>query len=113
MGRDTALLGLRRKLVASGGEMIETEALDEDTVLMIRSCSDRTSTAIVVRLRGQGAVILPWRHATGGVWHAILTTEDAEFADDGRPPALTGTREPRIHFSRPSAIVIRCDTADA
>jgi maltooligosyltrehalose trehalohydrolase len=105
----TALLHLRRELVRSGANTIEVDALDDDTLMMIRSCPDRTSTAIVVRLRGHGSTAIPSSH-TSRAWHPVLTTEDVAFAHDGRPPVLVTTRDSRIQFSRPSAIVMRSDS---
>src|SRR5207302_10368050 len=80
-----ALLQTRRELAAFSGHTIEVKALDDDTVMMIRVSREGTSTALVVRLRGQGSVVLPDSHGTRGAWRTMFTTEDSEFVDDGCP----------------------------
>ena len=64
----------------------------------------------IVRLRGEGEVEVEVGDLIegGDGWDVILTTEDAPFAPDARPPevALEGER-PVIRFARPAAVLLR------
>ena len=71
-------------------------AMDRSTLALV---SDRS--ALVVRLKDGGRVPLG-DHLTGA-WRVRLTTEDAEFAEDGRPPSLEADA---IVFARPSALLL-------
>jgi hypothetical protein len=100
----TAFLRLRRELVASGSDVTDVEAVDQATVMISRVAPDQSTTAMVVRLHGEGVVTLPG--CDPSTVRVVMTTEDAEFSEDGRPPRLVLGTESRIHFSCPAAIVI-------
>jgi maltooligosyltrehalose trehalohydrolase len=57
---------------------------------------------LIVRLRGEGRVELGPHFE--GAWHVELTTEDPDFAIDGRPPVLEGRT---AIFSGPAALLVR------
>jgi maltooligosyltrehalose trehalohydrolase len=99
-----ALLRLRRERAAlMGADACEcaADALDDDTVVFGRGDDGEEPLLVVARLRGRGSVRVP--RLAGAAWHPLLTTEDAAFAEDSRPPRVDagGT----IDFARPGAIV--------
>ena len=71
-------------------------AMDRSTVALVGEHS-----ALVVRLRGHGHVARG--SALAGAWRIRLTTEDADFAQDGQPPSLESGA---IAFARPSALLL-------
>jgi maltooligosyltrehalose trehalohydrolase len=110
-----ALLALRRTEPAfqRGAEASSTAvALDEGTVAVRRSTGDATAV-VVARLTGSGRVALDGGSrplaADGTVrWTMLLDTEDAAFAADPRPPAVSlNAPHPSIVFARPSAVILK------
>jgi len=104
-----ALIAIRRQLLDRGDEetAFSAEALDEHTVALARGAH-----AIVARLAGAGRVSLEPLLAGGGSQSAcdvVLTTEDPEFAVEGRQPRviLASAGAPEIHFDRPAALVLK------
>jgi maltooligosyltrehalose trehalohydrolase len=88
---------------------LQVSALDDDTVA-IRRFGDRGS-AVVVRLRGRGSVMVPLGPARPEeqcqVWKAALTTEEPRFASDPQPPVVEwAERSATITFARPGAVVL-------
>ena len=108
-----ALLALRHAepaLQAAAHGPVAAAAPDADSVLLVRPAADGLFI-VIVRLRGSGKV----RVAMDGVatdspadWSVLLTSEDAAFADDSRPPVLDlSAPVPEVMFPRASAIVLR------
>ncbi len=95
-----ALLSLRRSAnpppVASG--QADVRDLDAATLAMASG-----SLLVVARLRGAGAVDLPF--AEGDGLARVLTTEDPGFCPDPMPIARGVDGPPRLIFSRPGAAV--------
>ena len=59
----------------------------------------------IVRLSGAGAVAVP---GTNGIWRdLVMTTEDADVADDAVPIRVDTAAPFTVHFARPGAIVFR------
>jgi maltooligosyltrehalose trehalohydrolase len=101
-----ALLRLRREeslLRGAPGRSVQVAALDEGA-LAIQYGDGERALLVVVRLRGAGAV----RPATGRRrWRVVLTTEDAAFAGDPRPPSVEEEGDGLVlAFSRPGAVVL-------
>ncbi|HSL24306.1 MAG TPA: malto-oligosyltrehalose trehalohydrolase [Vicinamibacterales bacterium] len=96
------LLALRRRalgLAPSARDEAVATALDADT-LLIRYAGGASHLWAVARLRRAGAVDLPELPRGARV---VLSTEDAEFAVDGRVPRVWGSR---VRFDGPAAVVI-------
>jgi maltooligosyltrehalose trehalohydrolase len=95
-----ALLGLRRGEAALRDPRtpFDVFAANADTIVL-----QRGQWILVVRLSGSGAVELP-----SSTVERVLTTEDGEFAAEGRPPQLRfeATR-PVVQFSGPAAILLK------
>jgi maltooligosyltrehalose trehalohydrolase len=99
------LLHLRRTSLVGqheGQRAFQCASLDADTLLLRHTAPDR-ELLLVARLRGQGTVAVPALPRGANV---LMTTEDADFVVDGRPPSLDGDR---VRFRRPSALVISTD----
>ena len=113
-----ALLKLRRTEPAlrsdrAGG--IQAVAIGEETLLLRREVEGGPALAVVVRLRGAGAVDLTGLlDVVEREWEVILSTEDPSFAPDPVPPVvdLSGDRA-SIRFGRPSAVYLRATTGGA
>jgi maltooligosyltrehalose trehalohydrolase len=110
-----ALLHLRRTepaLHAADRAGYEVAALNESAILLVRRSSSGPVILLIFQLLHGGTVDLNQRSATptvtGRKWQIILTTEDAEFCADPRPPEvdLSGAR-PVVRFLRPSAVILR------
>jgi maltooligosyltrehalose trehalohydrolase len=110
------LLQLRRAepaLQASTATSGEAFALDADTIA-VRRASGRAVYWIIARLRGLGAVNLAplQEFAAGTAATVVISTEDAAFAEDPQPLALSAGDEcPRIVFARPGALVLKLVSA--
>ena len=109
----TALLELRQTHVADARDVtVETLALDDETVALRRASGD-VAWLVVVRLAGPGDVTLPrvFVPSSGHTWVCLMTSEDAPFATQPRPPVVeslgTGVS---IRFQGPAAVVLRMDT---
>ncbi len=62
---------------------------------------------VCARLRSAGRVTLPTGGASTPAHRVVLTTEDAAFAVEGRPPRVTtGDESLVIEFDRPSAVLL-------
>jgi maltooligosyltrehalose trehalohydrolase len=90
-------MGLR--MTAAARDRANIRLLNEDT-LMIEYASGPARLWMVARLRGSGSVELP---DVPGNARVMLTSEDAEYARDGRAPELTGAR---LDFRGPAAVVL-------
>jgi maltooligosyltrehalose trehalohydrolase len=90
-------MGLR--MAADMRQQVDIRLPDDDTIV-IEYASGPSYLSIVARLRGSGPVELP---DVPGHARVILTTEDAEYARDGRVPELTGTR---LVFPVPAAVIL-------
>ncbi len=108
----TALLDFRRtQLVAEGGlEEFAVEALNDDTILTIRTNGAGVRHLIVARLRGAGPADLGASAliaATGGGWTRVLTSEDPAFSHTGTSVEVdcSGTT-PLIRFEGPAAVIL-------
>lgn len=109
-----ALLALRRAepaLQAAAHGPVTAMAPDADSLQLSRPSADGWF-AIIVRLRGSGTVAVTIEGAETarrpGDWSLVLSSEDAAFADDARPPALDlSAPQPSVTFQRPSAVVLR------
>jgi maltooligosyltrehalose trehalohydrolase len=95
------LLELRAGAVPVGPaarEYFTARALDRDT-LLLRYAPGEVDVVLVARLRGHGTVSVPDLPAEAQV---LLTTEDVDFASDGKRPGIAGAD---IHFSGPAAVL--------
>lgn len=77
---------------------VTAAVVDEDT-LALRCREAGREFLLVARLRGSGSAEVPALPAHGRV---LLTTEDPEFAPDGRPPRVL---DHRIEFACPAAVL--------
>jgi maltooligosyltrehalose trehalohydrolase len=98
---------LRMRRLEPAGELsspdLEIEAIGEDALLL-----RRTVLSAVIRLQGQGAVDVSNRlNLADPVWNS----EDLQFTSDSQPIHID-TREARVLFSRPGAIVFRTATKE-
>ncbi len=109
------LLRLRRTesaLRAATFEGCIVMALDPGTILLLRSASDGPALLGIFRLVGAGTIDLTGQPAlqafAGRRWQMVLTSEDAEFSPDPRPPELdlTGSA-PVVRFVGPAAVLLR------
>jgi maltooligosyltrehalose trehalohydrolase len=110
-----ALLAFRRAEPAMKPDRpgdFRAEAIDEHTLLLIRTGRSGERVAVVVRLSGAGevnlgsqeAVILPAEMR----WQIVLTTEDCPFTTDPAAPIVNlEGKAPVIDFKRPSAVILR------
>ncbi len=113
-----ALLALRRAdpALSDASGVSQVAAVDGGAIVLWRGRPGGAGLAVVVRLSGEGAVDLR-RAAERGVaaladarggWKVLLTTEDRDYAQDPRPPEVTGLAgTPVIRFSRPGAMLLR------
>lgn len=110
-----ALLQLRRNEPVLRGAppgSFHALAIDDETILLLRQSETMPSLCLVARLKGSGAVDLGATsvsdHLIGRRWELVLSTEDPSFALDPMPPTLElGGPAPRVHFARPSAVILR------
>ena len=106
-----ALLRLRRDeplLRHSPARRVEIDASGEDA-LALRYAGDAGVLVVIVRLRGQGRVVLKAPPPPGRTYRVVLSTEDPDFAPDPQPPAADlGWDGVRVDFSRPGALLLRC-----
>jgi maltooligosyltrehalose trehalohydrolase len=107
------LLGIRRTEPAMqerSRESFGIEAVSADSAVIRRRRAGAGALLAVVRLRGAGredlGVVPLVRLPAGQRWEVLLTTEDAGFAPDGRPPAVETSR-PAVTFARPGAVIFR------
>jgi maltooligosyltrehalose trehalohydrolase len=109
-----ALLRLRANTPAlhgSAGGVRIAEALDEDTLVVVRTAGPAT-VVVVVRLRGAGAADLaptlaPLDTAAAAPWQVVLSSEDPAFTPDPAPVTVAvSPGGPRLTFQRPSAIIL-------
>jgi maltooligosyltrehalose trehalohydrolase len=90
-------MGLR--VAGAARDRVAITTLDEDT-LSIEYAAGPSHLRVVARLRGAGTVDLPYLPPHARV---LLTTEDAEYAEDGLVPELSGRR---LAFPTTAAVVI-------
>jgi maltooligosyltrehalose trehalohydrolase len=98
------LLALRRAHPALNqhrGDM-DAIAVDDATIVLRRSSTSGHQLALVVRLRGQGAVAAP----PGCEWRTLMTTEDPEFDGDNPSRPVFDAHAHAISFPVPSAILL-------
>ena len=107
-----ALLHLRQaelwgETTAAAGFTVE--AVDADTIVLLRETGGAASYLVVARLAGRGAPDLAQVPALcGRSWQVILGTEDGAFAADPRPPRIdVSAVAPVIAFARPGAVVLQ------
>ena len=102
----TALLAFRRAypaLQASDRPAGEAWAVGSDAIV-VRRAGEAESFVVVVRFRGEGRVDYAQHVAVPQEPEILLTTEDAAFAPDVRPPAVDRAS---VRFQRPGAVVLR------
>jgi maltooligosyltrehalose trehalohydrolase len=106
-----ALLLLRRRNQALRGAEagpVFAEAMDDDTLVLLRSSAAAT-IAVVVRLLGSGTCDLAAVDASGatGSWRVLLTSESADFTTHPKPPDvdLSGP-SPVLRFGGPAAVIL-------
>jgi maltooligosyltrehalose trehalohydrolase len=108
-----ALLRLRRADLAPGTSRSATRlalalAPDDATIVLRRGGVDRGEVLLAARFQGEGRLDLTALPGLAGTtWDVILTTEDEEFAGDGRRPRLEGEQAKVVFFPGPSAILLR------
>jgi len=79
-------------------------AADEDTVLLTRR-TGANACAVVACLRGASTVEIDLE---GGPWEVALTSEDAPYATDPRPPEVhLQAARAHVRFARPGAVLLR------
>ncbi|MEZ5292318.1 MAG: malto-oligosyltrehalose trehalohydrolase [Vicinamibacterales bacterium] len=86
------------------------EAIDADTLVLVRRGTAGERVLVVVRLTGAGPVDLAGHRAVagGGPWTTVLTSEDAAFAPDPVAPIIERSADGlRLRFGRPGAVVLR------
>ncbi len=111
-----ALLALRARdpALRSAGRAWRVEALDADTVAMVRGTASRR-VVVIARLRGSGPGAA---HALGplvggGSWRwSCLVSSEAFCADPLRPVLTLESEAPAVAFGRPSAVVLEAVPAD-
>ncbi len=100
----TELLRLRRGhplLAADGWSGFSADAVGNDALVLRRRERSGAELAVVVQLRGRGAVRL-----AGERWSALLTTEEERFVSDAAPIQLeTEGTETVVRFERPGAVI--------
>jgi maltooligosyltrehalose trehalohydrolase len=110
-----SLLALRQTKPAlrfASADNVIVEALDGETILIVRSCAAGSTVLAVCRLKSAGRVALfgrpPLRALGDKRWNVLLTTEDPPFSMDPCPPhvELSG-RSLLVHFDRPAAILFQ------
>lgn len=102
----TALLALRRTypaLQASDRPAGEAWEAGSDAIV-VRRAGEADSFVVVVRFRGEGRVDFARHLGVPQEPEILLTTEDAAFAPDVRPPAVDRAG---VRFQRPGAVVLR------
>jgi maltooligosyltrehalose trehalohydrolase len=99
------LLALRRSLVdlSGGGAAVGIRATGDQTILMRRTRTNGEVTLVLVCLGGEGSVAIDCDARNCRV---ALTTEDPEFAPDGRPPSVDTGEGLRVTFHGAAAIVL-------
>ena len=109
----SALLHLRRAELDAGPEPEEfaVEALDDDTLVMIRTNKAGVRYLVVARLRGAGAADLaasPLATGTVGGWTVVLTSEDAAFGAAGAAVEVNcAGPAPVLQFGGPAAVILK------
>jgi len=99
-----ALRAAHPSLAASDAATCDAEPVGDDCVAFVRCASGDAAHAVVVRLRGEGRVAPAALRSRP--WTPVLHTEEAEFADEPRPPVVDAAAG-RIDFARPGAVVFR------
>jgi maltooligosyltrehalose trehalohydrolase len=111
-----ALLAWRRDQPAlSGHGRLDVRAVGESGLLLARESSAGPALVLIAWLRGAGecgAHCWPeW--LAGRPASVLLTTEEPRFQEPGSTPAhapvIDGTRQPRVIFQRPSAVLFAAD----
>jgi maltooligosyltrehalose trehalohydrolase len=97
----------RTELASESATSFDARALDDDTVVMRRTCRDGRRALIVARLRGAGQARLGdhWSSSGGSAWTVALTSADWSVgqgppAVDDAGPALV------IRFEEPAAVIL-------
>ncbi len=110
------LLALRRELgpASRSPEDFEAQALDPGTVLLRRGGPGEGRLLAISRLKGEGPIDLAGQIESeldvGLAWSVVLTTEDPEFAPEGRRPPIDLRRmSPVVHFSGPCTVIFRAE----
>jgi maltooligosyltrehalose trehalohydrolase len=98
------LLTIRRQL----GAGLRAEAIDQDTIVVLRPVHEEGELLLVVRLRGRGRVEIPATITGTRSWQLLMTSEDPAFAAGGRVPCVDGRGgHLTVDFARPAALVLR------
>jgi maltooligosyltrehalose trehalohydrolase len=111
-----SLLALRRSEAAlNAGTGLDIWELDADTLLLRRREATGGDLLAVIRLRGAGTVDLrgiPYAHiGLARRWRLLLTSEEAEFAPDAKPPRVDESG-PAVEFARPGAALFRLELSE-
>ncbi len=105
-----SLIALRRVLPPlrdARRDGFAVQAIDDATLALRRDAEDGEILLIVVRLVGGGTCVVPAALArTAQRWSVVMTTEEARFAADPRPPLLRSIEPLRVAFARPSAMIL-------
>jgi maltooligosyltrehalose trehalohydrolase len=99
--RDLLRLRQRPSLQASDARECVAQAIGADTIAFRREAGGDAPVLVVARLRGSGTVAVP--ALAMAAWSPLLTTEDARYAGDPRPPRFEASGE--IEFQRPGAVL--------
>jgi len=104
-----ALLAFRRTnpaMLSRERTSVTVVALDPDTIALWRHPADWPPVALIAHLSTQPASVrIP------GHWQTVLTTEDRNFATDGRLPVFQADdRGIDIRFARAGAVLLRADS---
>ncbi len=110
-----ALLHLRRTepaLRASDRQSFQVTAPNESALVLLREACSTPALLVILQFGQAGTVDLrnhaPSLSLNGRRWHTVLTTEDAPFSPDSRPPDLDlAGSAPVVRFHRPGALILR------
>lgn len=102
-----AVIAFRRtELAAESATSFNIRALDDDTIVMRRTCRDGRRALVVVRLRGAGGVDVSDHASIGGSrgWTVALTS--ADWSDGAFRPAVDDAGATlAVRFHEPAAVI--------
>jgi maltooligosyltrehalose trehalohydrolase len=103
-----ALLKIRPAFWRGSRRAAKIAAVDEATLAITLSREDDRVGLLVVRIAGAASVTIgeSLRDQRYRDWRIIMSTEDAEFVEDGRAPAVAEADPLTVTFYGPSAAVL-------